>query len=107
MLRNSFTPSTGSRARRARGPGKMRFKGFQGSAEHYYDEHENSYGNGRLGRLEEGNGQEQKVIAVLGPTGAGKSTFIKNIVGDETIIIGDNLNSGDRDPASASLRVRH
>ena len=88
----------------------MRFKDFQGraygSVECYYDEHENSYDNGHLDWLDEGNGQEQKVIAVLGPTGAGKSTFIKDIVGDETIIIGDNLNSGDRDPARVSPRVR-
>jgi translation initiation factor RLI1 len=86
------------------------FKDFQGraygSAEYYYNEHENSYDNGHLDWLEEGNGQEQKVTAVLGPTGVGKSTFIKGVVGDETIIIGDNLNSGDRDLASASLRVR-
>lgn len=88
----------------------MRFKDFQGraygSAECYYNEHENSYDNGHLEWLDEGNGQEQKAKAVLGPTGAGKGTFIKNIVGNETITIGDNLNLGDRDPASASLRVR-
>jgi translation initiation factor RLI1 len=77
-----------------------------GSAECYYDKHEKSYGDGHLDWLEEGNRQEQTVIAILGPTGAGKSTFIKNIVGDETIIIGDNLNSGDRDPVSTSLQVR-
>jgi ATPase subunit of ABC transporter with duplicated ATPase domains len=32
-------------------------------------------------------------IAVFGVTGAGKSTLIKTITGDETIVIGNGLRS--------------
>jgi flagellar biosynthesis GTPase FlhF len=36
-----------------------------------------------------------KVIAVMGPTGAGKSTFIQKALGEEHIIVGHSLYSGE------------
>jgi ABC-type sugar transport system ATPase subunit len=34
------------------------------------------------------------VIAVMGMTGAGKSSFIRRITGDQSIKVGDTLHSG-------------
>jgi ABC-type transport system involved in cytochrome bd biosynthesis fused ATPase/permease subunit len=38
------------------------------------------------------------VIAVMGATGAGKSTFIKTVSGRNDVIIGDSLSSGCQRP---------
>ena len=38
--------------------------------------------------------QGRKVVVILGPTGAGKSSLIKGLSGDERITVGDGLNSG-------------
>lgn len=35
------------------------------------------------------------IIAVLGVTGSGKSSFIKRVTGNEDIVIGDDLNSSN------------
>jgi putative ribosome biogenesis GTPase RsgA len=35
------------------------------------------------------------VIAVIGPTGVGKSSFIKTLTGNEDIVIGHGLTSGE------------
>ena len=35
-----------------------------------------------------------RVIGVMGLTGTGKSTFIKTLTNDSSIVIGDNLHSG-------------
>lgn len=37
---------------------------------------------------------EQRVVVVLGPTGAGKSSLIKELSGDGRITVGHSLNSG-------------
>ncbi|OBZ72263.1 GTP-binding protein A [Grifola frondosa] len=37
------------------------------------------------------------IIAVMGPTGTGKSSFIKSVTGDETIQIGSSLNSSTQE----------
>ena len=34
------------------------------------------------------------ILAVMGVTGAGKSTFIKNVTGRDDVIVGDDLESG-------------
>ena len=36
------------------------------------------------------------IIVVLGPTGVGKSYFVKAATGDESIRLGDGLASGER-----------
>ena len=36
-----------------------------------------------------------RVIGVMGLTGTGKSTFIKKLTNDHSIVIGDDLHSGD------------
>lgn len=36
----------------------------------------------------------QRVVVVLGPTGAGKSSLIKDLSGDRRITVGHGLNSG-------------
>jgi ABC-type transport system involved in cytochrome bd biosynthesis fused ATPase/permease subunit len=38
--------------------------------------------------------QEQRLIAVMGATGVGKSTFIKSLVGGDLVRVGHDLNSG-------------
>ena len=39
-------------------------------------------------------GEEDVVIAVMGVTGAGKSTFIKTVSGRNDVVVGDSLFSG-------------
>jgi 50S ribosomal subunit-associated GTPase HflX len=36
------------------------------------------------------------VVALMGATGAGKSTFIRRVTSDDTVVIGDGLQSGKR-----------
>jgi ABC-type thiamine transport system ATPase subunit len=36
------------------------------------------------------------VVAVMGATGAGKSTFIRRVTGNDTVVVGDGLKSGER-----------
>lgn len=38
-------------------------------------------------------GQNEVLIAVVGVTGSGKSSFIKRVTGNEEIEIGDDLDS--------------
>jgi len=40
------------------------------------------------------------VIAVMGVTGAGKSSFIKEVSGREDIVIGHNMSSGLADTST-------
>jgi putative ribosome biogenesis GTPase RsgA len=37
---------------------------------------------------------QERVVAVMGVTGVGKSSFIKLVTGDESIRVGQNLVSG-------------
>ena len=37
---------------------------------------------------------EEVIIAVMGVTGAGKSSFISTVTGDSSVIVGDGLSSG-------------
>lgn len=39
-------------------------------------------------------GSEDRVVAVMGPTGAGKSTFVHAVTGDKSIQVGHGLASG-------------
>ena len=43
------------------------------------------------------------VVALMGATGAGKSTFIKNVTSDEAVVIGEGLQSGK--PAWRSFAI--
>ena len=47
--------------------------------------------------------EQDVVIAVMGVTGAGKSTFIKTVSGRNDVVVGDNLSSG----SSKSSPQRH
>jgi len=48
----------------------------------------------KAGTLHKTSGSENIVIAVMGMTGVGKSSFIKTVTGDENIVIGEGLESG-------------
>ena len=37
---------------------------------------------------------DEVIIAVMGVTGAGKSSFIRTVTGDSSVIVGDSLSSG-------------
>ena len=39
-------------------------------------------------------GSDDKVIAIMGVTGAGKSSFVRAVTGDKSIEVGDALQSG-------------
>lgn len=39
------------------------------------------------------DGAPWALIAVMGVTGAGKSTFIREVSGDQTVVVGDGLES--------------
>jgi putative ribosome biogenesis GTPase RsgA len=41
-----------------------------------------------------GAGGSEITVAVMGMTGAGKSSFIKKLTGNEDIVVGDGLESG-------------
>jgi ribosome biogenesis GTPase A len=43
------------------------------------------------------NSDDDFLVAVLGVTGSGKSSFIKLIIQDDSIAIGDSLNAGKID----------
>ena len=44
-------------------------------------------------KASEENRQRIRVIGVMGLTGTGKSTFIKNLTNDQSIVIGNDLHS--------------
>ena len=37
---------------------------------------------------------DEVIIAVMGVTGAGKSSFIRTVTADSSVIVGDGLSSG-------------
>jgi ABC-type hemin transport system ATPase subunit len=45
------------------------------------------------------------VIAVMGMTGAGKSSFISRVTGDESVKVGNKLHSGKSNPFRKSPNV--
>jgi len=47
-----------------------------------------------LSKSEQNSPEQDVVIAVMGVTGTGKSTFIKTVSGRNDVVVGDNLSSG-------------
>ena len=49
-----------------------------------------------LQTIDEYEGRKHEVIiAVMGATGSGKSTFVRLVTGNEKIVIGETLNPGE------------
>lgn len=45
----------------------------------------------KWGKIEDG----RVIVAVMGVTGSGKSSFIRKMTGREDIVVGDSLSSGE------------